>query len=175
MIEDIIKAILYAGFPIGCFSFLMVYYAYQKGYLSPEITIRSAFKDKHNDDRQLSKKNKKSLIFLHSKWVGFGGGFYGLVALVTFLYIELKQIVEFFISATGLQSFLNLLSISAFIGMFIDSIMNMIKALVWFVYWPEIFDMSNFFIWVLIAYLGYRLGSYLAQQYALKHFADGEA
>ncbi|NQZ81134.1 MAG: hypothetical protein HRT52_08985 [Colwellia sp.] len=168
MIEDIIKAIFYAGIPIACFSFLMAYYAYYKGYLSPQVTIRNAFKDKHNDDRLLSKKNKKKLFVFHSKWIGFGGGFYGLVALVTFIYIELKQIVEFLMGATGLQYFLDLFTISAFIGMFIDSIMNMIKAALWFTYWPDIFDMSNFFIWVIIAYLGYRLGVNLAQKYALK-------
>jgi len=172
MIEDIVKAIFYAGFPIGIFSFLMVFYAYKKGYLSPEMTIKTAFKDKHNDDRQLSKKNKKSLVFFHSKWITFGGGFYGLIALVTFIYIELKQIFEFLINATGLQSFLDLFSISAFIGMFIDSIMNMIKAAIWFTYWPRVFEMSNFFIWVLIAYLGYRVGANLAQKYALKHCRD---
>jgi hypothetical protein len=169
MIEDIIKAIFYAGFPLGVFSFLMVYYAYQKGYLSPEVTIRNDFKDKHNDDRQLSKRNKKSLVFFHSKWVGFGGGFYGLVALVTFIHIELKQIFEFIVGATGLQYFLDLFTISAFIGMFIDSIMNMIKAAIWFTYWPDVFDMSNFFVWLLIAYLGYRLGANLAQRCTLKY------
>ncbi|MFT5756017.1 MAG: hypothetical protein ACI9LM_000729 [Alteromonadaceae bacterium] len=172
MIEDIIKAIFYAGIPLGGFSFLMVYYAYKKGYLSPEITIRNAFKDKHNDDRKLSKKHKKSLVFFHSKWIGFGGGFYGLVALVTFIYIEIKQMVEFLIGVTGVHSFLDLLTLNALIGMFIDSIMNMIKAAIWFTYWPNVFDMSNFFIWILIAYLGYRLGANIAQKQILKQSID---
>ncbi len=86
---DLIKAIFYAGLPVQIFTFLMVYYAYNKGYLTADVNIRDAFKDKKNPDKVFSKINKKSLLFLHSKWMTFGGGFYGLLALLTFIYIEL--------------------------------------------------------------------------------------
>ncbi|MEW6981883.1 hypothetical protein AAD001_04440 [Colwelliaceae bacterium 6471] len=168
MITEVIKAILYAGVPIGVFTFLMVYYAYYKGYLSPDISIRKAFQEKDHADKKLSKKNKKALLFLHSKWLTFGGGFYGLMALLTFIYIEVEQIVNFLIHASGLQDFINLFTLNSLINMIVDSLINMVKAALWFSYWPDIIHISNGFVWLLIVYIGYRAGANLAQRYVLK-------
>lgn len=167
MSMDLIKALFYAGMPVQIFTFLMVYYAYHKSYLTSDVNIRDVFKDKKNPDKKLSKANKKSLLFLHSKWVTFGGGFYGLLALLTFIYIELEQTVQFLINVTGLQSFLNLLTFDAIFSMIIESFTNMIKALLWFSYWPDVFDMENIAIWFIAAYIGYRFGANLAQRYIL--------
>jgi hypothetical protein len=164
---DLIKAIFYAGLPVQIFTFLMVYYAYNKGYLTSDINIRDAFTDKKNPDKKFSKANKKSLLFLHSKWMTFGGGFYGLLALLTFIYIELDQTVQFLIHATGWQSFLNLLTFDAILGMIIESFVNMLKALLWFSYWPDVFDMENVAIWFIASYIGYRFGANLAQRYVI--------
>jgi len=164
---DLVRAIIYAGLPVLIFTFLMVYYAYYKGYLTSDVSIRDVFKDKKNTDKKLSKANKKSLLFLHSKWMSFGGGFYGLVSLLTFIYIELDQMVKFLINATGWQSFLDLLTFNAIISMILESFMNMIKAFLWFRYWPDVFDMESMIIWFIVAYLAYRFGTYLAQRYVV--------
>lgn len=164
---DLIKAIFYAGLPVQIFTFIMVYYAYHKGYLTSNVNIRDAFKDKKNPNKKLSKANRKSLLFLHSKWVTFGGGFYGLLALLTFVYIELEQTVQFLIHATGWQSFANLLTFHAILGMIIESFMNMIQSLLWFSFWPDVFDMENIVVWFIAAYIGYRFGANLAQRYIL--------
>jgi hypothetical protein len=145
----------------------MVYYAYNKGYLTSDVNIRDAFKDKKNPTKKLSKANKKSLLFLHSKWMTFGGGFYGLVALLTFIYIELDQTVQFLIHVTGWRSFLNLLTFDAILGMIIEAFVNMLKALLWFTYWPKVFDMDNVAIWFIASYMGYRFGANLAQRYVV--------
>jgi hypothetical protein len=166
---DIVKAVFYGGLPVGIFTFLMVYYAYHKGYLTSDVNIQTAFKDKKNPHKKLSKSNKKSLLFLHSKWMTFGGGFYGLLALMTFIYIELEQTIQFFINASGWQSFLNLFTFDAILSMVIESFTNMLRALLWFGYWPDVFDMKNAAIWFLAAYLGYRFGANLAQRYFVHH------
>jgi len=64
-----------------------------------------------------------------------------------------------------LQSFLNLLTFNAILGIIIDSFINMIRALLWFGYWPDVFDMKNIPIWFIAAYIGYRFGANLAQRY----------
>jgi len=175
MIFDALKAIVFAGIPVGVCSFLMVYYAYYKGYLSRDVEIRHAFKNKDDDKSLLAKKHKKKLLFLHSKWVAFGGGFYGLIAMLTFVVIELLQIVNFLLSVTSWKDITALFSIKAFIAMFIDSIMNMLKAAVWFIYWPNKISSGNFLIWILIAYLGYRLGAMFAKKYAIaKEYATAQ-
>jgi len=166
MFIDSVRALAFLGLPLGIFTFFMAYYAYYKGYISHEHSVKSAFRTKKDPSNTFHKKNKHTLLFLHSKWVSFGGGFYGLVALLTFIYIELKQAFDFFINATGLQYFIDFISISSLVGMIVDSFVNMIKALLWFSYWPDVFSMGNQFIWGIIAYICYRAGAKLAQVYA---------
>jgi len=43
----------------------------------------------------------------------FGGGFYGLIALLTFIIIELTQVVNFLFSITGWQNTIVLFSFAA--------------------------------------------------------------
>jgi len=167
MFFDVFKAIILVGIPVGAFSFLMLYYAYYKGYLSTDVELKHAFK--HHDDQQstLSKKHKKSLLFLHSKWVTFGGGFYGLIALLTFIVIELLQITNFWLNVEGWHDITALFSFQAIIAMFIDSLLNMLKAALWFTYWPDVFNTNNYIVWILIAYIGYRFGAKFANSYAI--------
>jgi len=167
MVVDIFKALFIVGFPVGLFSFLMFYFAYKKDYLSTETCLKDAFKNNDAQQSKLSKQQKRDLQFMHSKWVTFGGGFYGLIAVLTFVVIELNQIISFLLSVTGWQDIAALFSIQALIAMFVDSIMNMIKAAIWFTYWPSLLPESNFLLWVLVAYIGYKVGAYYARIYRL--------
>jgi len=167
LLLDTLKAALFVGIPVGMFSFLMIYLAYSKGYLSTDIEIKHAFKNQDDESSTLSKKHKKSLLFLHSKWVTFGGGFYGLIALATFVVIEVTQIVNFWRGVRSFSDITDLFSISSFIGMIVDSFVNMIKAALWFGYWPSELDAKHFIIWVFVAYLAYRIGAALAKRYVL--------
>ena len=166
-ILEAIKALALAGIPVGAFSFLMIYFAYKKGYLSTDVEFKHAFKNTNDEQSTLSKKHKKSLQFFHSKWVTFGGGFYGLIALATFIVIELSQIVNFWLNVRSMSDITDLFSITALIGMFVDSILNMIKAALWFTYWPSELGSNHFIIWVLAAYLSYRIGAKYAKYYVL--------
>ena len=165
---DILRAILFVGIPVGVFSFLMIYFSYQKGYLSTDVELKDAFKKKNNNTQSsLSRKHKKDLLFLHSKWVTFGGGFYGLIALLTFIIIELTQVVNFLFSITGWQDIIALFSFDTLIAMIIDSITNMIQAVIWFSYWPSKFNTENFVVWILIAYTSYRFAEKFAMRYTI--------
>lgn len=68
-----------------------------------------------------------------------------------------------------------ILTFNAILGMIIDSFMNMFKALLWFSYWPNVFDMEYITIWFIAAYIGYRFGANLAQRYVVhreEHIQD---
>ncbi|MBA6231634.1 MULTISPECIES: hypothetical protein [unclassified Colwellia] len=164
---DVLQAILFVGIPVGVFSFLMIYFSYQKGYLSTDFELKDAFKKNNNTGYSLSRKHKKELLFLHSKWVTFGGGFYGLIALLTFLIIELTQVVNFLFSITGWQDIVALFSFDTLIVMIIDSITNMVQAIIWFTYWSDKFDTENFIVWIFIAYISYRFSEKYAMRYTV--------
>jgi hypothetical protein len=145
----------------------MIYFSYQKGYLSTDFEIQEVFKKKNKIVTTLSKKSKKELAFLHSKWITFGGGFYGLIASLTFIIIELLQVLNFWLNITGWQDIIALFKLDTIIAMVIDFIINMIKAALWFTYWPSKLDTDNFLAWILVAYICYRFAGKYAMRYAI--------
>ena len=167
-----IKAVLFVGLPVGVFSYVMMYYAYKNGYLTTDIAIEDAFKKQNQEYVSLSRKNKKELRYFHSKWISFGGGFYGLVALLTFIIIELLQFTNFWLGVTGWHDVVGLFTLDSLINMFVDAIKNMVAAALWFTYWPDVFDTPNFIAWILVAYAGYRLGANYAKKYLIAQRAS---
>ena len=171
LISEAFEAIFIAGLPVFLFSFFMVYFSYKKSYLSSDVPIKNAF---NNNSSQLSKENKKNLLFIHSKWVTFGGGFYGLIAVLTFLIIEVSQVLNFWINVTSWKNVADLFSISSLISMFVDSLINMVTAAIWFTYWPNKLQSSHFILWVIIAYFCYRMGAEHAKKYYISKKALDE-
>lgn len=97
------------------------------------------------------------------KWFSFGGGFYGLVALYTWLVIEWDDAWGFLTDLPGIVFSFDIGSlISLVISFFIESLMNFIVAITWPVYW--IGEASNPWVWIAVAYGGYWLGIKAAQQ-----------
>jgi hypothetical protein len=87
--------------------------------------------------------------------------------LLTFLIIELTQVVNFLFSITGWQDIVALFSFDTLIAMIIDSITNMIQAIIWFTYWSDKFDTENFIVWIFIAYISYRFSEKYAMRYTV--------
>ena len=102
---------------------------------------------------------------VHNKWLAFGGGFYGLVGLLTYAVVEWGEITEFL---GGFDSFSDLqaaLSVGTLIGLFVDALMNFIVAITWPMYWMRHIESNAIWIWFLVAYGAYWAGT----QLALKH------
>lgn len=101
---------------------------------------------------------------LHDKWMKFGGGFYGVVALWTYVVIELQEIYQFLMAFTGLSGIADLLSLDLLIGFLINSIVNFVLAITWFAYWPEVLNSERILLWLIVAYGGYLGGLQLARR-----------
>lgn len=171
---DILKAVLLAFVPIAGLTFVIAYYSYKNGIVSIRDDKRDewdiAGKNKDDDWGGSGESSDDALHedrptnnYLHQKWISFGGGFYGLIALVTFCVIEAKEVVGFILSIEGWQTILDLLNLDTLISLFIASIMNMVDAFIWFKYWPDQIDMGNGWIWLGMAYGGYHFGRWLAE------------
>lgn len=107
------------------------------------------------------------------KWFSFGGGFYGVVALYTWILIEWDDVWGFVSGAVPVVLRFDIGSlISLMINLFIESIMNFIAAIAWPVYWLR--EADNPWVWIIVAYGGYWLGIELAQRVAGKHWAGDE-
>jgi len=173
MIGEFFRAFFQAGIPVAITSFLLVWWAQKNGYIS---TV-SGLKEFESEVKRLSKakssnkKKKKEGIAeadledihqmnpVHNKWLRFGGGFYGVVGLLTYAVVELGEIRDFFTRFDGLASLISDISVDLFIGLFIDSIKNFVVAIAWPVYWLSDIRSDHIWIWFVVAYLSYWAGS----------------
>jgi len=161
---DALQAALMAFLPIALLTFAITHFSFRNG----DIGIND---DKKDDWDIFGKKQAKSQKgeapvannYLHKKWVSFGGGFYGLMALITFFVIELRETLGFIESIEGWHTITNLLNIGSMVDLVIASIMNFVTAMIWFTYWPDTIDMTNGWIWLGMAYGGYHFGRKFAE------------
>jgi len=183
MIGEFFRALFQAGIPVAVTSFLLVWWAQKNGYINPV----SGLKEFENEVKNLSKaksRNKKKkkdgideadledihqMNPVHNKWLSFGGGFYGVVGLLTYAVVELGEIRDFIRQFGGLSSLIADITPQLFIGLFIDSIKNFVVAIAWPVYWLSDIRSDHIWIWFVVAYLGYWAGSRYALHKALQN------
>lgn len=106
---------------------------------------------------------RKGGDLLYNKLLFFGGGFYGTMALFTYMIIEVVEILSFFGKIIDVTHWHFTFSIQFLIDLFINSIMNIVAAFVWFQTLPKYIDVNNGFIWIAAAYLGYLGGVHFTQ------------
>jgi len=157
---EIIYPLVMAAVPMFILSFLLVFWAIKHNYISTEKgeTDLKQFKKTVKQNKDKHKVNP-----IHKKWLFFGGGFYGLMAFITYVHIEFFEIVDFFAQYTTFANFIDQITVSAVIQLIIESFLNLIPAFIWFLYWPKHIAMLNGFYWLIAAYLGYQAGTKCAQ------------
>tara|TARA_R110002072_G_scaffold1780_9_gene14778 strand:- start:66455 stop:66979 length:525 start_codon:yes stop_codon:yes gene_type:complete len=170
---DILKAVFLAFLPIAGLTHLIAYYSYRNGIVSIhddkqgdwDITGAKDWDgigaDNHHDGSQ--EKERPTNNYLHKKWVSFGGGFYGLMAFLTFSVIEVREVFGFIQRIEGWHTITDMLNWNSLKDLFIESIMNMVDAFIWFNYWPDNIEIGNGWVWLGMAYGGYHIGRWFAE------------
>ena len=163
MLTDLINALFVAGLPMFALSFVLVSWALHSDRLSGE-TVKElqggiAALRKAHKDKPVEQKTDPALHY----WFRFGSGFYGLVALYTWLRIEKDELVEFLV---GFVDMLVNLYPSALIGLlielFVESMLNFVAAITWPAYWLA--ELNNPWLSLFAAYAGYWLGIKASRQ-----------
>ncbi len=98
-----------------------------------------------------------------SKWVDFGGGFYGVMAVFTYLIVEFNEVVDLITSEASMLETISQLGISDLVNFFINSLMNFITAITWPAYWVRGASGFHIGVWLLIIYSAYVCGQFLAK------------
>ena len=162
---EILKVIFIAGIGTATITYFMVFLAIKRGYLDIEEDVEELRKR-----RKQAKKDKATFTInpVHNKWLYFGGGYYGLMALTTYVHAEFFEVYDFFSNFTSFSDFIEKISISAIIHLVIESFLNLIHAFLWFFYWPKVFVMQNGWIWLCGSYAGYYIGKYLAHKFDIE-------
>jgi hypothetical protein len=162
-ISDLFRALWMAALPLFLLSFGLVWWALRNG-TAEGGTVKELQKSLEDfGKRHKDKEDPEKADPILERWFQFGGGFYGLVALYTWLLIEWDDVADFLggLGDIVLRFDIGAL-ISLLIGLFIESIMNFVAAIAWPAYWLG--EARNPWLWVVMAYGGYWLGIQAAQR-----------
>lgn len=155
-----------AALPVAIFTTAIVWWAMRNGHLN-DITDANSMqlKLKALSKQKVKKGEQDKRDFIHKKWSKFGGGFYGIVALLTYIVVEARELIDMVAHLGGLIEFIKQLDIGVMISMFINAIMNFVYAIAWPWYWIENIDSNFIWLWFVVAYAGYWTGLRVALKY----------
>jgi len=165
-LTEFFQALLLVGAPLAVFTAAIVWWALSRGYFQEALDTRAL----QREIKTMSHKHKKNqadvgkvLHPIQKKWSKFGGGFYGIVALFTYIIVEVTEVIGMIINLGGLLDFLRQMNIGLIVNILVDALMNFISAIAWPWYWMSRVDTNQVWIWFMVAYGGYWLGLKLAQ------------
>lgn len=167
MMGEIIEALFAAALPVGILSFLLITWSLKSGRLTGanNRALRDQLKAMKKSRKAKEAKTKNPV---HNKWLKFGGGFYGTVALYTFLIIEIREVIRFAQGYEGVEAAMAKLGNASFfdlaVNFFVNSLMNFIWAVAWPGFWAPKLHGAYVMVWFVIAYAGYWLGLNLARR-----------
>lgn len=168
-VSDLFRALGMAFLPLFLLSFGLVWWALHRGRLEGESVSDLQRSIESLGKARKDKDDPQKVDPVLEKWFRFGGGFYGSVALYTWLLIEWDDVADF-LGGLGdiVLNFDPGALISLVINLFIESIMNFVAAIAWPAYWLG--EARNPWLWILLAYGGYWLGIKAAQHAAGKRW-----
>jgi hypothetical protein len=161
MLSELPRAILEIGLPVALLSWLLFYRLYSRGELARDAD-RKAIGASLKSIRKAQKESKQaSDSLLHAKWMKFGGGFYGVAAAWTLIYIEASGAVGAIAHPSTVQDmFRN--GIGGFIAQQISGqVSSLVDAAIWFTWWPG--RGHNPIVWFGVAYAAFIAGLELAR------------
>jgi hypothetical protein len=168
--SSLFEVIIKLGIPVGVLSYLMVSWAFKKGVLQEkgEMKALSAEIKALKQARKEEKKNggkKPKINPIQAKWLKFGGGWYGIVAMYTYGLVEFNELREFVANLGGFVEMISNFHVRMIIEIFVEGLKNFITAITWPYYWMKEFGSSQMWYWMGIAYGGYWLGMKAAQHF----------
>ncbi|HKI75364.1 MAG TPA: hypothetical protein VJ998_11990 [Pseudomonadales bacterium] len=159
--SNLLLATFELGLPVALLSWLLFYRLYSSGELPRDVNskaIRASLKQINKARKKIDKKRRD---VLHTKWMKFGGGFYGVAALWTFVVMEVGGIVATLAHPSSIEGMFSDGLLRFMVQVIVNQITTFVNALLWFSYWGD--KGHGIFLWGVVAYGGYVLGLNLAR------------
>ena len=158
---NLLRAVFELGLPVAALSWLLFYRLYHRGELARDADRRS-IRTHLKQLRKASKNGDKAHEHhLHSKWMKFGGGFYGVAALWTLLVIETSGVVDVIVHPSSIEKMFEGGILKFLIDWAIGQGATFVQAITWFNWWSG--DKQSSAVWFLVAMGGYVAGLELAR------------
>ncbi len=163
---EIINSVLMSGIPILLVTFGLFAWVYKTVAISSENDPIEQLNNKLEELSASEPKSHKPSNFVMDKWIEFGGGYYGVMALVTFFHAEFYDGMEIIAELSQIDSQGSLLNgfINFALEFFVESFSNIIVAFTWWNYWDDILPIEKGFIWLIVTYVAYLTGEWLAKR-----------
>jgi hypothetical protein len=161
MLAELLRATLELGLPVAAMTWLLFYRLYSRGDLARDAdrkTIDASLKA----IRKAGKKSEEpSDSILHTKWMKFGGGFYGVAAAWTLIVNEASGVIGVIVNPSSIEAMFRG-GLGDFINHWItNQVGAFVQAAIWFTWWPD--KGHGPLVWFVVAYLAYMAGLNLAR------------
>jgi len=161
MLSELPRAILEIGLPVALLSWLLFYRLYSRGELARDAD-RKAIGASLKSIRKAQKESRTtSDSLLHAKWMKFGGGFYGVAAAWTLIYIEASGVVGVIVHPSTVPDMFRNGIVDFIVQQISGQISSLVDAAIWFNWWPG--RGHNPIVWFGVAYAAYIAGLELAR------------
>lgn len=134
--------------------------AYRRG-IGDAYGVVSA-KKLHTEVNGKKQRFKSGNSFI-DKWLSFGGGYYGIMAFVQFVFIELGQIKSFINDWDGLAVFIDSLGINTIVSFILEQFQNFVAAIVWPVDILAQYSLLEIAVYLFVTYVVYEASRHYAR------------
>ncbi len=160
-LNELLHAILELGLPVAVLSWLLFYRLYSRGDLARDAdhkAIDASLKTMRKTEKESAQTSDS---VLHTKWMKFGGGFYGAAAAWTLIYMEASGIIGAILHPSVVKQMFQNGLVSLITQQITGQITNLVDAAIWFTWWPD--KGHGPIIWLAVAYVAYIAGLNLAR------------
>ncbi len=162
MLLDLLRAILELGLPVAALSWLLFYRLYGRGEIARDADSKTIGAELKQIKKAAKKSKELSDSVLYTKWMKFGGGFYGVAALWTLLTIEASGVASVIAHPSLIEAMFQNGPVDFIVKQITGQVGNFVQALLWFNWWPE--KGRGPFFWFVVAYVAYLAGLNLARR-----------
>lgn len=181
MILELFHALVFAGLPVALASFFLFSWYLRRRHGEALASLKEVERELKREQKARAKREKDrkralgavlaegahfsregQLDLVHNKWLKFGGGFYGVVGLLTYAVVELGEIWDFLRGFESVWSLISQFGVDMLVNLFVEALRNFIIAIAWPAYWLSNIQTHYPWLWFLAAYAGYWGGARLA-------------
>ena len=161
MLHQLLRATFELGLPVAALSWLLFYRLYSHGELARDADSK-AIKTSLKEIRKATKESQQPAdSMLHTKWMKFGGGFYGTAALWTLIVNEASGAVGIVAHPSSVETMFRSGPATLIADWVSNQVSTFVQAAVWFAWWPA--KGESTIVWFVAAYAGYIAGLNIAR------------
>ncbi len=165
MITTAVTTFFLVGLPVGALTYLMIGYAQYTGALG-DFSDRKSRSEALKGFKKSTKDSKAKPNLFMRRWLFFGGGFYGMMAVFTYIVLEAQDIWTFLVFLMDPANWTFEITIRLLVKLLINTIMNFVDAALWFTTWLKGLGFSGIVLWLVVVYLCYSMAARLARDHS---------